>query len=340
MPCRLRRRWLLRVSDGIDGPLLGSKGAPQLTHGELRMRTETAVPAENWRRLGKAPDPYLQRIRDVVYQVAGIFQSDENLPFLEECARKRMQAVDANSLRQYYDRLTVRRDREAELHRLVGEMNLGETCFFRNPLQLEALRRVVLPAICQDKNRPPCHHVRVWSAGCATGEEPYSLAMSLMEAMEAEETLQEWTFEVLATDWNNGFLEKAKEGIYSLHALRHVPPSLQQKCFRPCRDQFQVTDEVKAMVSFHPLNLLEEHSVSWAKDMDAIFCCNVLIHFDGSAQRRTIQRFHDSLLPNGYLFVGNSESLYGVSDNFRLVHFPGSTAYRKVCLQSPAAGVI
>lgn len=101
-----------------------------------------------------------------------------------------------------------------------------------------------------------------------------------------------------------------------------------------------MTDEVKAMASFRPLNLLEEQSVCWAKDLDAIFCCNVLIHFDGSSSQQTIQRFHDSLLPNGYLFVENSESLYGVSDNYRLVHFTGTTTYRKSCLQSFAAGVI
>ena len=302
------------------------------------MRNVTAVPTERLRRLDVTPDPYLHRIRDLVYQVAGIFQSNENLPFLEECARKRIQAVGADSLRQYYDHLTVKRNREAELHRLVGEMKLGETCFFRNQPQLDALRSVVIPAICKDQNRLSGKRFRVWSAGCATGEESYSLAMILME--EREEKLKKWTFEVLATDWNTGFLEKAKEGIYSPGALRNVPPSFQQNYFRPCGDQFQVTDEVKEMLSFRPLNLLEEHSSGWAKDLDAIFCCNVLIHFDGSLQRRTIQRFHDSLLPNGYLFVGNSESLYGVSDNFRLVHFPGTTAYRKVCLQSPAAGVI
>lgn len=280
-------------------------------------------------------DPYLYRIRELVYQLAGIFQDDNKLYFLEDRCRRRMQRLGIPSLRDYYDYLTTKPDRQSELHNLLNELTVSETCFFRHEPQLDALRRVVLPAIVTQRHKLAFTRLRVWSAGCSTGEEPYTLAMVLWE--ESMGLLKDWSFEVIATDVNDRSLAKAQAGLYSDYSLRNVNPYFLQKYFRPRGEKFQISEELKATVSFSRLNLLDESRMLFMKGVDVVFCCNVLIYFDGAAKRRVIQHFYNNLLPGGYLFLGYSESLFGVSDRFHLVHFPGATAYTKLAPQARQA---
>lgn len=274
------------------------------------------------------PDPFLFRIRDVVYQVAGIFQSDERITFLEDRCLRRMKALSLRSLAEYFDCLTMRADRDAEIRNLLNEITVGETCFFRYPAQLEALRKVILPAIIEAKGKLSFTRLRVWSAGCSTGEEPYTLSIFFQELQQS--LLRGWTVEVLATDLNERSLERARRGVYTDYALRNVTPDVHQKYFVPVENgQFQVSEAIRSRVQFNRLNLLDDSRVIFMKGLDLVFCCNVMIYFDGSAKRKVVQHFHSNLLPNGYLFLGHSESLFGYSNDFRLVHFPETTAYLK-----------
>ncbi len=270
---------------------------------------------------------YLFRVRDLVYRVAGIFRPNNELHFLEDCCERRMKVVGAHSLREYFGQLTLGADREREMHSLLQEITAGETRFFRNPSQLKALREVVIPALLEAEAKLPAKHFRVWSAGCATGEEPYTLAMVLMEELEG--ALQGRTIEVVATDWNDRRLAKAEEGVYGAESLSTVPPEYQKKYFVPQDGCFQVCDEIKSCVSFYRLNLLDESKMVFMKEMHAIFCRNVLIYFDGTSKRRLVQHFYHNLVPHGFLFLGKEESLFGIHDDFRLIHFPGTIAYRK-----------
>lgn len=291
------------------------------------MRHPTADLDEPSHRLRPAADPYLLRIRDLLYQVAGIFQPEGKLSFFQACCERRMKAVQARSLREYFGVLTLDAEREAELRHLLQEITVGETRFFRNPSQLEALRKVVIPSIVRARSSFSSRRFRAWSAGCATGEEPYTLAMVLLE--EGAGALAGWTVEVVATDWNAQSLVKAREGIYRNESLRDLPPQYKQKYFRAQDDRFRLCDEVKSCVSFHGLNLLDDSRLLFIKDLDVIFCSNVLIYYEGALKRRIVQHFYHNLLPPGYLFLGESESLFGLSGDFRLVHLPGATAYRK-----------
>jgi chemotaxis protein methyltransferase CheR len=270
---------------------------------------------------------HLVRIRDLVYQVAGIYQSDTRLNFLEDRCERRMQAANIDSLRDYYQYLTASADRARELHHLLNEITIGETCFYRNEPQLSAFRQVVIPQVLQIKQRLPFVHLRIWSAGCSTGEEPYTLAMLLLE--ESNGLLRGRTFEILATDLNDRSLEKAKAALYDDYALRNLPPVLAAKYLRPAGGKYEVIEAVKAKVNFSRCNLLDDSRMVFMKAMDVIFCCNVLIYFDGAAKRRVISHFFNNLNAGGYLYLGYSESLFGFNDDFRLVHFPGTTAYRK-----------
>ena len=276
---------------------------------------------------GSPPAPQLVQIRDLVYQVAGIFQPDNKLRFLEDRCAKRMQALGVATLREYYDCLTVKPIRQAELISLLNEITIGETCFFRNQPQLDAVRNVVLPHILEARAKLALKHLRVWSAGCSTGEEPYTLSMMLLEELNGR--LKGWTFEVMATDLNERSVAHAKQGVYGAYSTRNLTPYFKQKYFVAAGDNLQVVPEVKARINFTRVNLLDDIRMAFLKGFDLVLCCNVLIYFDVVSKRRVIQHFYNNLLAHGYLFLGHSESLYGVSDDFRLVHLPSATAYVK-----------
>lgn len=281
------------------------------------------------------PEPDLMRIRDLIYQVAGIFHPDSKLRLLEDRCSRRMKELKVPTLREYFACLTTRPIRQTELVALLNEITIGETCFFRNQPQLDALRRIVIPNILRAKSDLPIRRLRIWSAGCSTGEEPYTLRMLLLE--EAGSLLKDWSVEVLATDLNERSLAHATAAVYGDYSTRNLTPAYRQKYFLPHGDRLQVTPAARANISFSRLNLSDDGRMAFMKSIDAIFCCNVLIYFDLASKRRVFQHFFNNLLPHGYLFLGHSESLFGVSEDFRLVHLPGATAYVKGQL-SPAGG--
>ena len=281
------------------------------------------------------PEPDLVHIRDLIYQVAGIFHPDSKLRLLQDRCGRRMKDLKMRTLHEYLECLTVGPVRQTELTTLLNEITIGETCFFRNKQQLDALRHIVIPNILQIKSKLPQRRLRIWSAGCSTGEEPYTLRMSLLD--EAHTLLKDWYVELLATDLNERSLAHAKAAVYGNYSTRNLTPAYRSKYFLPYGDQLQVNPSARSNISFSRLNLSDDARVTFMKSMDVIFCCNVLIYFDLTSKRRVIQHFFDNLLPHGYLFLGRSESLYGVSEDFRLVHLPGATAYVKG-ERSPAGG--
>lgn len=273
------------------------------------------------------PDPELVRIRDLVYQVAGIFHPDNKLRLLLDRCGRRMKELKTQTLREYFECLTIKPTRQTELIALLNEITIGETCFFRSQPQLDAMRTIVIPKILEAKAKFPLRRLRIWSAGCSTGEEPYTLSMLLLE--EASHRLKDWTIEILATDLNERSLAHAKNAIYGSYSTRNLTPYYRQKYFAAVEEQLQVQPVVRNSIAFSRLNLSDDARMTFMKSLDVIFCCNVLIYFDLISKRRVIQHFYNNLLPHGYLFLGHSESLYGVNDDFRLVHLPGATAYIK-----------
>jgi len=175
--------------------------------------------------------------------------------------------------------------------------------------------------------------LRIWSAGCSTGEEPYTLAMSMME--ESDKLLKGWTVEILATDLNDRSVETAKAGIYGDYAVRNTTDYFKRKYFTAVDDKkLQVRPEVKKLITFSRLNLQDDSKMLFMKGMDLIFCCNVLIYFDGTSKAKVVDHFYSNLNFGGYFFLGTSESLMKLNDKFHLVHFPGTIAYWKPSLKS------
>lgn len=288
------------------------------------MTTAAVQPAAT---LDGPPDPDLVRIRDLVYQVAGIFHPDNKLRLLLDRCGRRMKELKTQNLREYFECLTIKPMRQAELIALLNEITIGETCFFRSPPQLDALRQIIIPKVVEAKSKLPIRRLRIWNAGCSTGEEPHTLSMLMLE--EAHGRLKDWSIEILATDLNERSLAHAKNAIYGTYSTRNLTPYYRQKYFIPAGEQLQVQPVVQNSITFSRLNLSDDGRMAFMKGIDVVFCCNVLIYFDLVSKRRVIQHFYNNLLPHGYLFLGHSESLYGVSNDFRLVHLPGATAYIK-----------
>ena len=189
----------------------------------------------------------------MVYQVAGIFQPDNKLRMLEDRCAKRMQVLGVSSLRDYFECLTIKPIRQAEMVSLLNEITIGETCFFRNQPQLDALRNIVITRIVEARAKLSLRHLRIWSAGCSTGEEPYTLSMMMME--ETAGKLKGWTFEILATDLNERSVAHCKHGTYGDYSTRNLTPHFKQKYFIARGEELVVNPEVKAHVNFSRVNL-------------------------------------------------------------------------------------
>ncbi|MFZ3264893.1 MAG: CheR family methyltransferase [Terriglobales bacterium] len=287
---------------------------------ELAKEKSAAPPATS------AGDPAYLKIRDLIYRISGIYHAEQKLYLLVSSCTRRMAVCGAASPSDYLEDLTIRPNRNDELHLLLNEITIGETYMFRHPAQLDALSTVILPQVIQSKTAMGLKRLRIWSAGCSTGEEPYTLAMFLLE----EKQLAGWTFDILATDLNSNSLAASKAGVYGDYALRNVTAAQRAKYFKDAgSNKLVVNDLLKSHIRFDRVNLSDDSKMVFLKGIDVIFCCNVLIYFDLASKRRVVQHFYANLLPGGYFFLGHAESLFQVDEAFRLVHFPGTTAYWK-----------
>jgi chemotaxis protein methyltransferase CheR len=271
-------------------------------------------------------DPIYLHIRDLIYKVSGIYQGDEKLRLLSAACTRRMKEVKAATPAQYWDFLIAHPSRDNEIRQLLNEVTIADTCLYRNPSQIAALRKTIFPELVAAKSAKGTR-LRIWSAGCSTGEEPYSVAIALLEE---SALFKNWDVEILATDLNDRSLEAAQTGVYDDYALHNIPGDLRRKYFSPASGgKYQIAAEAQKLVQFSRLNLTEDSQILQLKDIDVILCCNVLVHFDGYSKSRVIDNFFASLVSGGYLFLGACESLLRLNDRFRVVHFPGTIAYWK-----------
>jgi len=229
------------------------------------------VSFNRWRRGGRGVFEHTATDSNprLIYRVAGIFQADNKLRLLEDRCQKRMHALGVSTLRDYYECLTVKPIRQAELVSLLNEITIGETCFFRNRPQLDAIRKIVLPKIIEAKGKMGLPKLRIWSAGCSTGEEPYTLVMLLEES---QGQLKGWTTEILATDLNERSIAHAKAASYGDYSTRNIEPHFRNKYFTVHGERLRVKPDVQANVNFSRLNLLDDARIMFMKGVDLILC--------------------------------------------------------------------
>ena len=273
-------------------------------------------------------DKDFELLRDFIYGSCGIYFHASKKYFLESRLARRMESIGVKTHAEYYSAIRNGRGGAEELRKLFDEITTNETCFFRNPPQLKAIENQFLQEIVEAKGKIGFRKLRIWSAGSSSGEEAYTMAMILNEKRPA--LLKDWTIEIVGTDINESVLAQAREGAYNAYSVRNTPDYYKKKYFRQeGSDKFILSPEIRKMVTFSFLNLYDDTKMIFMKSFDFIFCANVLIYFDLASKAKVVQHYYNNLQPYGYFFVGQSESLHGVNDKFKTVHFPGGFGYKK-----------
>ncbi|MBI5345471.1 MAG: protein-glutamate O-methyltransferase CheR [Deltaproteobacteria bacterium] len=266
------------------------------------------------------------KLKDIIYARCGIAFTETKKYFLESRLAKRLDEKNLKSFEDYYYYITYDPDREKELVNLVNTIVTNETSFFRDPAQLEGFRRGVVPKVIEEKQKASNKRIRVWSSASSTGEEPYTLAMMLMEE---GLHLAGYTIEVIGSDICDSVLRSAAAATYDKYSLRNTPEPYLKKYFIVMGDAYTVKKSVQDVVKFHKVNLMEPFHTRLIRDVDVIFCRNVLIYFDDAAKKKVISNLYDSLAKGGYLIVGFSESLHNITRVFRPVNIERSLVYQK-----------
>jgi chemotaxis protein methyltransferase CheR len=264
-----------------------------------------------------------QFLRGFVLQQCGICLSEQKQSLVQGRLQRRLRALDLDNFASYCDLL--RRDPQGELGELASAISTNVTSFFREAHHYDLLVDELLPRWLEQKRRAG-DRLRLWSAGCSTGEEPYALAMVLAEALDRHSN----TFDakILATDLSPQALDAAREGVYPLERLTGISEERCRRWMLRGSGEYQglacVNPRLRELVTIQQLNLL--HDWPMRGPFDAIFCRNVVIYFDQPTKQRLFRRYAELLPAGGYLFLGHSESLHGVNDDFELI---GRTVYRK-----------
>jgi chemotaxis protein methyltransferase CheR len=263
-------------------------------------------------------------LRDHVYSHCGILVHEDMKFVMERRLWPRLEALGLADFASYHRFLRYDAQRHAELEAAVESLTTHETYFFREPAQLKAFCDELLPVL--EKRNARHKRLRLWSAGCSSGEEAYTLAMLLKDSRRFED----WDVEVYGTDISRRVLATARRAEYGPSALRSTSPEQLERFFIPLgNNRVRVRDEIRSWVSFGHQNLLDEAGSALVPRMDVVFCRNVMIYFDQPARRRVLRIIRDRLVPGGYLLLGHSENLLNLGADFELVHLRGDLVYRR-----------
>ena len=261
-----------------------------------------------------------EALRRLVKQLTGINLSDQKRELVYGRLARRLRALQLQSFAQYRDLLA--QDGGREIAQFCNAITTNLTSFFREPHHFDYLRDQVLAPMA---NSGAARRLRIWSAGCSTGEEPYSLAMTILEALP---DVHRWDVRILATDLDSDVLERGRRGVYTEERLKNLTLQRRTRFFRERREReglcYEVAPELKSLITFKQLNLM--HALPMRGPLDAIFCRNVVIYFDKDTQRDLFSRVAQLQSSGNLLFLGHSESLFKVSEQYALI---GKTVYRR-----------
>ncbi len=266
--------------------------------------------------------------RKYIYEVSGIYFQDNKKYLLESRLQKRMNYLGLDSFEKYLEYVKFNPQKEAEKKQLFEAITINETYFFRNQPQFDALVQHIVPELLSDPRKLNKKRLRIWSAASSSGEEAYTIAMVLTELILPK--YPDLQIEIIGTDINYAVVENAKRGIYKEYSIRNTPPLYLKKYFvQKENNTMEVIPEIKRMVKFKILNLYDDAGMRMMNNFDVIFCANVLIYFNLESKKKVVEHLYNALNPVGYLFIGYSESLHGISKAFRLVSFPKTIGYKK-----------
>ncbi|MCL2833916.1 MAG: protein-glutamate O-methyltransferase CheR [Treponema sp.] len=262
-------------------------------------------------------DSDFEQYRTLIYRESGIHFTSTNRSILESRLKERLREKNISSVKTYFN--TISGD-QGELKNFLDSITTNLTRFFRNQAHFDALEHYVIPELIKIKSGGE-KTIRIWSAGCSTGEEPYTIAMLLSEILPPL-----WKFEIIASDLSLKCLMSAKEGFYSDSRIVGIPDPYLKKYFDKVEGGYKVHQQLMSKIRFDYHNLNNE---SGLRNQDIVFCRNVIIYFDEAAQNAVINRFWNSMSAKSFLFIGHSESLFGMDTKFEFVKTQWATFYRK-----------
>jgi chemotaxis protein methyltransferase CheR len=270
----------------------------------------------------------LSEIRGLIETRSGILFDDSRERFFLTRVREH---VEFRKLAHGTDLLRLIKNSNVEYDSLLQRLLTQETSFFRYPAAFEALEKKVLPELHMKKFWESPRSLRIWSAGCATGEEAFSVAMTVADALEFADA---WNIHILATDVSRQALDHAEHGVYDARELEAVNPRQREQYFSRSNGHFVVKPRIRNLVTFAPMNLAQ---VVYMGKFDCIFCMNVLIYFSEERQAQLMQRFYEYLEPGGYLFLGHAESISKADVKFETHIYRDARIYQKPAASRRAA---
>ncbi|MBF0494030.1 MAG: tetratricopeptide repeat protein [Candidatus Omnitrophica bacterium] len=307
-------------------------------------------PADNRADKSFLPEELQNKLRSYITERSGLYFKDHELRNLNEAVFSRMKTCNINSALAYYSFLTSSAQKENEIRELLNLLTVNHTYFFRDEPQFKVLKEKVLPEIIRNKSvRASEKHskpsLRIWSAGCSTGEEPYTIAILIKELIP---NIGDWDILILATDASEQALAGARKGIYSGISVKHTEKAYLEKYFSEVKKQGQdpatytawasyaLSTDIKGMVNFAFFNLISDE---YPQSFDVIFCRNVVIYFEFETILKVMGRLHTSLLDGGYIFIGYSETLQYMRDKFQMESASDAIYYRKLLQgEAPSSG--
>ncbi|MDR1243491.1 MAG: protein-glutamate O-methyltransferase CheR [Deltaproteobacteria bacterium] len=272
-------------------------------------------------------DDEFKQLHDFIYKESGIFIAENRKYLIENRLSNRLKELNLKNFGEYYYYLRFDARKKEEMAKLFESITTNETSFYRNPPQLQVFQDVILKKTLDKLRSARTKTLRIWSAGCSTGEEPYTLAIMLHEVLRAE--IGTWDIKINAMDLSLAVLGSARHGLYTEYALRTTPKEIINKYFVPKGSQFEIKPELKHLIHFMQGNLSDRLSLKRVERSHIVFCRNVIIYFDDEMKKQVISSFYDNLLPGGYMFIGHSESLHNISRSFKPEYHPGAIVYLK-----------
>ena len=263
-------------------------------------------------------DADFEQFRNLIYNESGIHFTSTNRSILESRLKERLREKGLDSVKTYFEKIL--KD-QGELKSFLDSITTNLTRFFRNQAHFDALEHYVVPELKNIKKTSGSNTIRFWSAGCSTGEEPYTIAMLMNEILPPP-----WKFEIIASDLSLKCLMTAKEGFYKDSQIVGIPDAYLKKYFDKVEGGYKIHADIMSKIRFDYHNLKND---SGQNNLDVVFCRNVIIYFDEVAQKAVINRFWNSMASKSFLFIGHSESLFGMETKFEFVKTEWATFYRK-----------
>jgi chemotaxis protein methyltransferase CheR len=265
-----------------------------------------------------------QKFREFFYRKTGILFEDNKRYFVDKRLIERMLATGSESFRSYFTMLRFQTSNE-ELQALTNAMTVNETYFFREAYQFDCMVNSLLDEVVAQKK--PGQPVRIWSLPCSTGEEPYSIVIYLLEHWAK---LDRYDVEILASDIDTEVLKAAARGVFSPRSVQHLPAAFLKKYFNHLpTGNYKIDPDLSGSIDFSRVNLLDPADTRRFRDIDVVFCRNLLIYFDDTSRRAAAETFYNAMSPGGFICLGHSESMSRISDLYRVRKFKDAIVYQK-----------